>query len=306
MPNGITGVLKGVSAVFFAYIGFDAISTTAEECKNPQRDLPRGMIYSLILCTIIYIVTTLVITGLVNYKEFEGVADPLAFVFDKINMSKFGTFISLSAVVAATSVLLVFQIGQPRIWMSMSRDGLMPKSFGKIHPKHQTPWFATIITGFLVGIPVLFVDDKLMTDLTSIGTLFAFVLVCGGVLLLPRIKKEPGKFNLPYINGKWIVPALVVVFLLLLKQRLGDALANIENEGYQEILFLVFVAISILMGILSFLRNYSLIPILGMLCCLYLMIEIPAKSWTVFFIWMALGLAVYFLYGYRRSKLASS
>jgi hypothetical protein len=162
------------------------------------------------------------------------------------------------------------------------------------------------MTGFLVGIPVLFVDDKLMTDLTSIGTLFAFVLVCGGVLLLPRIKKEPGKFNLPYINGKWIVPALIVVFLLLFRQRLGDAIANIENESYQEILFLVFVAISVLMGILSFLRNYSLIPILGMLCCLYLMIEIPAKSWTVFFIWMALGLTIYFLYGYRRSKLAAN
>lgn len=305
LPNGISGVLKGVSAVFFAYIGFDAISTTAEECKNPQRDLPRGMIYSLILCTIIYIVTTLVITGLVNYKEFEGVADPLAFVFDKINMSKFGTFISLSAVVAATSVLLVFQIGQPRIWMSMSRDGLMPKNFGKIHPKYQTPWFATIMTGFLVGIPVLFVDDKLMTDLTSIGTLFAFVLVCGGVLMLPRIKKEPGKFNLPYINGKWLVPMLVIIFVLLFRQRLSDAMTNLREEGYQEVLFLVFVAIAILMAILSFLRNYSLIPILGMLCCLYLMIEIPAKSWMVFFVWMAIGLSFYFLYGYRRSKLAT-
>lgn len=304
MPNGITGVLKGVSAVFFAYIGFDAISTTAEECKNPQRDLPRGMIYSLVLCTIIYIVTTLVITGLVNYKEFEGVTDPLAFVFDKINMNKFGTFISISAVVAATSVLLVFQIGQPRIWMSMSRDGLMPKSFGKIHPKYQTPWFATVMTGFLVGIPVLFVDDKLMTDLTSIGTLFAFVLVCGGVLLLPRIPKEAGKFNLPYINGKWLVPGLVALFIYLFNQRITDAFSNWNSEGYQEILFLVFVGIAIVMAILAFIRQYSLIPISGMLCCLYLMIEIPAKSWMVFFVWMALGLGFYFLYGFRRSRLA--
>ena len=304
MPNGISGVLKGVSAVFFAYIGFDAISTTAEECKNPQRDLPRGMIYSLLLCTIIYIVTTLVITGLVNYKEFEGVADPLAFVFDKINMNKFGTFISISAVIAATSVLLVFQIGQPRIWMSMSRDGLMPKSFGKIHSKYQTPWFATIATGILVGVPVLFVDDKLMTDLTSIGTLFAFVLVCGGVLLLPRIKKEPGKFNLPYINGQWILAIITLVFLYSFRFRLEASVTNLSHEGYQEILFLIFCLIAIIMSVVTFIRKYSLIPILGMLCCLYLMIEIPAKSWMMFFMWMALGLAFYFLYGYRNSRLA--
>ncbi|KIC90048.1 amino acid permease [Flavihumibacter sp. ZG627] len=306
LPNGMTGVLKGVSAVFFAYIGFDAISTTAEECSNPQRDMPRGMIYSLIICTVIYVITTLVITGMVNYKEFEGVTDPLAFVFDKINMQKIGTFVSISAVIAATSVMLVFQIGQPRIWMSMSRDGLMPKSFSKIHPRYQTPWFATIITGLVVGIPVLFADDKLMTDLTSIGTLFAFVLVCGGVLLLPRIANKPGKFNLPYINAKFIIPVVVIAFTWLWRHRIAEAVSNISDEGYQEILFLVFMLTSWLMAIFSFLRNYSLIPVLGMLCCMYLMIEIPAKSWLVFFIWMAVGLAFYFLYGYRKSKLATN
>ncbi len=304
MPNGMTGVLKGVSAVFFAYIGFDAISTTAEECKNPQRDLPRGMIYSLILCTVIYVITTLVITGLVNYKQFEGVADPLAFVFDKINMRKFGTFVSISAVVAATSVLIVFQIGQPRIWMSMSRDGLMPKAFGKIHSRFHTPWFATIMTGLLVGLPVLVVDDKLMTDLTSIGTLFAFVLVCGGVLMLPRIEKGEGKFNLPYINGRFIVPLLTIGFIVMLWQRISDAVSNFNTEGYQEVLFLVFIGMAIVIAVFSFLRRYSLIPVLGMLCCLYLMIEIPSKSWMVFFIWMAFGLSFYFVYGYRKSKLA--
>lgn len=213
LPNGMTGVLKGVSAVFFAYIGFDAISTTAEECGNPQRDLPRGMMYALGICTIIYIVITLVITGMVHYSEFNGVADPLAYVFDKINMHKIGFIISVSAVVASTSVLIVFQIGQPRIWMSMSRDGLLPKSFAKVSPRFQTPSFSTIVTGLLVGIPVLFIDDVLMTDLTSIGTLFAFVLVCGGVLMLPSQQKVPGRFHLPYINGKWIVPVLYVLFV---------------------------------------------------------------------------------------------
>ena len=179
LPNGMGGVLKGVSAVFFAYIGFDAISTTAEECANPQRDLPKGMIYSLIICTVIYIVIALVITGLVNYSEFANVSDPLAFVFERINMQKFGFFISVSAVIAATSVLLIFQIGQPRIWMAMSRDGLLPKAFGKVNKKYHTPGFSTIVAGILVAGLVLFIDDKLVTDLTSIGTLFAFVLVSG-------------------------------------------------------------------------------------------------------------------------------
>jgi len=305
LPEGMGGVLQSVSSVFFAYIGFDAISTTAEECKDAQRDLPKGMIYSLLICTVIYIITALVITGLVNYKEFKGVADPLAYVFDKINMHKIGFIISISAVVASTSVLLVFQIGQPRIWMSMSRDGLLPKRFSKLSPRFQTPAFATLMTGILVGVPVLFVDDKLMTDLTSIGTLFAFVLVCGGVLILPRLQKQAGKFQIPYINGKFITPILVALFIYLFRSRLTDACSNIKSEGYQEVLFLVFVLVAVVLALLSFLRNYSLIPVLGVLCCMYLMIEIPAKSWMVFFGWMAFGLLIYFLYGYRKSKLAA-
>ena len=303
LPNGMSGILKGVSAVFFAYIGFDAISTTAEECKNPQRDLPRSMIYSLMICTVVYIVTALVITGMVNYKEFEGVADPLAYVFDKINMKKIGFIISVSAVIAATSVLLVFQLGQPRIWMAMSRDGLLPPSFGKIHPRFRTPSFATIISGGAVAFLVLFADDGLMTDLTSIGTLFAFVLVSGGVLLLPRISKQPGKFSLPYINGKWIVPALYLFFVYLMRERISNDISKIADEGYQELLFILFIILAGIMSLFSFLRNYSVIPVLGVLCCMYLMIEIPAKSWLVFFGWMALGLGVYFLYGFRKSRL---
>lgn len=306
LPNGMSGVLKGVSAVFFAYIGFDAISTTAEECANPKRDLPRGMIYSLIICTVIYVITALVITGMVKYSEFNGVADPLAYVFDKINLPKVGFVISVSAVVAATSVLLVFQLGQPRIWMSMSRDGLLPNAFGKIHHRFRTPGFATIISGLLVGGLVLFVDDKLMTDLTSIGTLFAFVLVSGGVLLLPFREKEAGKFQLPYINGKWIVPALFLVFLYFSRTRIADAFGNLAEESYQEYLFIIFLLLAAWMTTYTFIRNYSLIPVLGVLCCLYLMIEIPAKSWMVFFGWMAIGLSIYFIYGYRKSKLANT
>ncbi len=302
LPNGMTGVLRGVSSVFFAYIGFDAISTTAEECANPKRDLPRGMIYSLIICTVIYVITTLVITGLVSYTSFKGVTDPLAFVFDSINMTKIGFFISVTAVVASTSVLLVFQIGQPRIWMSMSRDGLLPKRFGKINRKSRVPAFATIITGLLVGIPSLFMDDLLMTDLTSIGTLFAFVLVCGGVLLLPRLPKESG-FQLPYINGKWIIPALVALFLFVFRERLSIGISTIGTGNLEEVLFLLFSVIAVLVALFSFLKNFSLIPILGVLCCLYLMIEIPVKSWMVFFGWMLIGLIFYLLYGRRKSVL---
>lgn len=304
MPNGFSGVLKGVSAVFFAYIGFDAISTTAEECANPQRDLPRGMIYSLIICTIIYVVVTLVITGMVSYAEFNNVADPLAYVFEKIDLSKVGFFISVSAVVAATSVLLVFQIGQPRIWMSMSRDGLMPKRFGKIHPRFQTPGFSTIVTGIIVAIPSLFVDSAIMTDLTSIGTLFAFVLVCGGVLLLPRKEKSPEKkFNLPYINGQWIVMLLFFIFLYSFRERFGDAIVNLMDDTQEQILFVLFVIIFAAITLISFTKRLSLIPVLGMICCLYLMIEIPTSSWIVFFGWMAFGLVIYFLYGYWKSKI---
>jgi amino acid transporter len=303
-PNGMEGVLKGVSAVFFAYIGFDAVSTTAEECANPQKDLPKSMIYSLLICTVIYVITALVITGMVNYREFEGITDPLAYVFEKINMQRVGFIISISAVVAATSVLLVFQLGQPRIWMAMSRDGLLPRPFSKIHRRFHTPAFATIVSGLFVGVLVLFVDDKLMTDLTSIGTLFAFVLVSGGVLLLPRIHKQAGKFSIPYINGKWIVPLLYALFLFTFSTRLQEAFMNITDEGYQEVLFLVFIILAGILMVLTFIRNYSIIPVLGVLCCMYLMIEIPAKSWLVFFGWMGVGLAVYFLYGYRKSRLA--
>ncbi len=214
LPNKFSGVMKGVSAVFFAYIGFDAISTTAEECKNPQRDLPKGMFYSLIICTILYILVALVLTGMVNYSKLN-TSDFLANAFNARGLNVFGGIIALSAVVATTSVLLVFQIGQPRIWMSMSRDGLLPPRFSRLHPKFHTPSFATIITGLVVGIPSLFLDSTIVTDLTSIGTLFAFVLVCGGILILPRTEKHEGKFRVPYINGKYLVPLILIVAIIL-------------------------------------------------------------------------------------------
>ncbi len=307
MPNGFKGVLAGVSAVFYAYIGFDAISTTAEECKNPQRDMPRGMIYSLLICTVLYILIALVLTGMVNYTQLK-VDDPLAFVFERIGLHKIGYIISISAVVATTSVLLVFQLGQPRIWMSMSRDGLLPKKFSEVHPKFGTPAFATIITGIFVGVPALFMSISRMTDLTSIGTLFAFVLVCFGVLVLPRLSPNVKKqaFRLPYINGQYIIPAIALIFIYLAQGRILNAISEAGNEGYQEILFLVFVLILLVVAVLSFLRKYSVIPIIGALCCLYLMIEIPPVSWLWFFVWMFIGLVIYSLYSKKHSLLANN
>ncbi len=306
MPNGFTGVLGGVSAIFFAYIGFDSISTTAEECHNPQRDLPRGMIYSLLICTMIYVIVTLVITGMVNYSEFKGVTDPLAYVFEKIHLRKIGYIVSAGAVIAATSALLVYQLGQPRIWMSMSRDGLLPKKFSTIHSRFLTPSFATVVTGFVVAVPALFIDIDLVTDLTSIGTLFAFILVCVGVLNLPRRQKQPGdkSFHLPYINGQWLVPLFFILFVYGYSSRISAAFYNIAQESHQEILFLVFLTITTFVSVLTFIKKLSLIPVLGLSFCFYLMIEIPAKSWVLFFFWMAIGLLIYFSYGRKKSKLA--
>jgi APA family basic amino acid/polyamine antiporter len=303
MPNGFEGVLKGVSAVFYAYIGFDAISTTAEECKNPQRDLPRGMIYSLVICTVLYILIALVLTGMVSYKELN-VVDPLAEVFERVGQEWNAYIISISAVVATTSVLLVFQLGQPRIWMSMSRDGLLPKAFGNIHHKYKTPAFSTIVTGVLVAVPTLFVQSALMVDLTSIGTLFAFIIVSGGVLLLPR--KDPAHqkgFKLTYINGRYIVPVAYLCFVYFSWQRVQEHFANIGSDNLQGMLFLLFIVEGAIISVLTFVRKYSLIPVMGVLFCSYLLIEIPSKSWLWFLAWMSFGLIIYFLYGFRNSKL---
>ncbi|MFA5618866.1 MAG: amino acid permease [Weeksellaceae bacterium] len=303
LPNGFEGVLRGVSAVFYAYIGFDAISTMAEETKDPQRDMPRGMIYSLLICTGLYILIALTLTGIEHYSNFKNVTDPLAFVF-KDRAPWIETIVSISAVVATTTVLLVFQIGQPRIWMSMSRDGLLPKKFQKIHPKYKTPSFATLVTGVIVGVGALFIESDLVTDLTSIGTLFAFILVSGGVLFLPPKVKESGKFSLPYINGKWIVILLYIGFVLIFEERVMAAFVEFNFDNTEEVLFIVFLIFALATAVITFIKNYSLIPIMGVLTCSYLMVEIPMVSWKWFVLWMALGILIYFLYGYRNSRLA--
>ena len=325
MPNGFGGVMAAVSGVFFAYIGFDAVSVLAEESKNPQRDLPRGMILSLVICTIVYILLTLVLTGAVNYRNFEGVGDPLAFIFEKqnLNVGWMQFFVAIAAVIAMTSVLLVFQMGQPRIWMSMSRDGLMPPIFQKIHPKFKTPSFATIVTGLVVGIPILFTDKTFVLDFTSIATLFAFVLVCGGVLLIPRKEKQAGKFHLPFINGQYIFPLIVIGSLLLARKLSASYFTDMFNFDFRgnadytsgkinfmdvatpNITLLIFWCSALLLSIVTFIKKYSLIPLMGLITCMYLLTGMTKNNWAWFLGWLLIGLIVYFLYGYKKSKLAS-
>ena len=305
-PNGLSGVLKGVSAVFFAYIGFDAISTTAEECENPQRDLPRGMMWAIIICTVLYIVIALVLTGIVSYDQL-GVGEPLAFVFKQIDMPKMTFIISISAVIAMASVLLVFQMGQPRIWLSMSRDGLLPKRFSKIHPKYKTPSFATIVVGFVVAIPALFMNLTMVTDLCSIGTLFAFVLVCGGVLVLQNKKDIPrGSFRTPYVNAAYVLPVLflgAIIYFYLSKDLFEFFRFKNLLEFGQKIPAIIFWSIALFLTIMSIAKKLSLIPTLGLLSCLYMMSEIPLQNWIYFFIWLLIGLVIYFGYSRKHSKL---
>lgn len=305
MPNGFNGVMAGVSAVFFAYIGFDAVSTLAEESKNPQRDLPRAMIYSLIICTVIYMILALVITGMASYKLL-GVSDPLAEIF-KISGVKWMLFIvSLAAVIAMTSVLLVYQMGQPRIWMSMSRDGLLPKKFSSIHPRFKTPGFATIVTGLVVGIPIFFTDEKIVLDFTSIGTLFAFVLVCGGILILPRNDniKEKGKFKIPYINSRYIVPAVTIISFVVIAVFYPNSIYSDAVNSKLNYPMIIFYIAWATVAALSYAKNFSLIPVIGLLSCFYLLTGMGWTNWAMFGVWLAIGLIIYFLYGYRKSKLA--
>ena len=306
MPNGIEGVLAGVSAVFYAYIGFDAVSTTSEECKNPKRDLPKGMIYALVICTILYVLVALVLTGITNYTNLD-VSDPLAHVFELIHFSNVSYIVSISAIIATTSVLLVFQLGQPRIWMTMSRDGLLPKQFSKIHKKYQTPYFSNFLCGAATAIFALFADSSIMTELTSIGTLFAFVLVCLGVLYLPkRPTNEIKGFRIPVFNGKFIIVAITMVYIYFNLEHIESIFRKGNDLLFDEVLQLLFVLCALIASFFSFKLNLNAIPIIGTLSCLYLMTEIPPISWLIFLIWISIGLTIYFGYSKKHSHLNNS
>lgn len=255
-PNGWSGIQAGAAVVFFAYIGFDAVSTVAEEVKNPKRDLPIGIIGSLVICTIVYIVVAAVFTGIIPYTALVQMlstqqAEPLTMALQYANIDKWGDLfvgiVAFGSVIAHTAVLLVFQLGQPRIFFSMARDGLLPQGFAKVHPKYRTPYVTTIFTGLAVGVVSMFTSIDEMVDLTNIGTLFAFMLVCAGIIILrKREPNRPRSFKTPFV---------------------------------------------------------PFIPILGIISCLYLMLGLPWITWLRFGLWLIAGMVIYFLYGYRKSKL---
>jgi APA family basic amino acid/polyamine antiporter len=245
-PNGWRGIHQGAAIVFFAYIGFDAISTAAEETRDPQRNMPIGILGGLAICTVIYVVVGIVATGLVPYSQLRA-ADPLAQALELAGLPTVGAIVAFGAVVSITAVLLVFQYGQPRIFFAMARDGLLPAWAAKIHPVYRTPHITTLGTGIVVALGALVMDENEIYDLTNIGTLSAFAIVCVGVLVLRLLEPDrPRPFR---------VPALPVVALA------------------------------------------------GAAACLYTMLGLPTQAWERFGIWLAVGLLVYFAYGFRHSRL---
>ncbi|MEI6567446.1 MAG: amino acid permease, partial [Verrucomicrobiota bacterium] len=245
-PNGLHGISSAAAIIFFAYIGFDAVSTAAEETKDPQRNMPIGILASLGICTVIYVGVAIVLTGMVKWDKL-GNAEPLAYAFSSIGMNWTAGVIAFGAVLATTSALVPYQAGQPRILLSMGRDGLLPGWTARVHPRYRTPHISTLLTGFVVAICSSVANINELVELTNVGTLFAFAMVALGVIILRR--KEPDRHR-PF-RTPWV----------------------------------------------------PLVPLLAIGCCIYLMMELPLITWIRFFLWMAAGLVIYVLYGWKRSKL---
>jgi APA family basic amino acid/polyamine antiporter len=246
LPNGVPGMLTGSAIVFFTYIGFDSVSTAAEECRNPQRDMPIGIITTLIVCAVLYIAVALVLTGIAHWSTLNTDA-PVADALKHLGMNKIRGWVTVGALVGMISSLLVFQYGQARIWFAMSRDGLLPRLFSRVHPKFETPHISTWIAGLVVGIPAGIWDIDTFADLSNIGTLFAFIVVSAGVLVLRKTQPErPRSFRVPWC------PAM---------------------------------------------------PIISIVFCLVLMLALPLMTWLRFFVWLAIGLVIYSMFGRKHSVL---
>jgi basic amino acid/polyamine antiporter, APA family len=243
---GFSGVARAAAVVFFAYIGFDAVSTAAQEAKNPQRDMPIGMLLSLGICTVLYVLMALVLTGLTNYRNLN-VPHPVVVALAAVPaLGWLQRLTDVAAIAGLASVVLVMLMGQPRVFYSMARDGLLPPIFGKVHPKYRTPYVTTILTGSVAAVVSGFFPIGILGELVSIGTLFAFFIVCAGTLVLRHRRPDLARpFRTPWV---------------------------------------------------------PVVPILGMLCCGYLMYSLPLATWLRLIIWMLIGLVVYFTYGKTNSK----
>jgi basic amino acid/polyamine antiporter, APA family len=247
MPNGWQGVLTGGAIVFFSYIGFDSVSTAAEECKNPKRDLPLGIMASLLVCAALYVGVAVVLTGIQPFQIFKGDAAPVATALHNIGLDRLKQWVTVGALMGMISSLLVYQLGQARVWFAMSRDGLLPGAFSRVHKRFRTPHVATWVAGIFVGIPAGIFDIGTLADLSNIGTLFAFLLVAIAVLILRKSQPDrPRGFRVP------LVP---------------------------------------------------FVPMLAILCCFLLMASLTLENWIRFFVWLAIGLVIYFLYSRQRSTL---
>jgi APA family basic amino acid/polyamine antiporter len=247
---GWSGILRGAGVVFFVFIGFDIVATMAQETKNPQRNMPIGIIGSLLVCTVLFVLFGHVLTGVANYTEFKNSAAPVAIAIEKTPYAWLSGAIILAILIGYTSVILVDLLGQSRVFFSMAKDGLLPPVFARIHPRFRTPMQSNLLLGAFISVFAGFVPISVVGEMTSIGTLLAFVMVCLGVLILR--KKEPNaprSFRTPWV---------------------------------------------------------PVVPVLGILTCLLMMASLPLDTWLRLFIWLALGLAIYYGYGRRHSKLSQA
>jgi APA family basic amino acid/polyamine antiporter len=331
LPFGFGGVMTAAAIVFLAYVGFDAVSTAAEEAVHPQKDMPFGILSSLAVATVLYMAVAAIMTGTVSYKEL-GVADPVAHVLNALGMPGASALISVGAIAGITSVLLVLLLGQPRILFAMSRDGLLPPALSRVHPRYRTPHVTTILTGIVVCVGAALLPISVVAELCSIGTLFAFVIVCAGVILLRLTDPaRPRPFRVP---GGWIValivlaigvlvdvllpwpelgpkvldgidpfPALAPSFAAVLWPIRAGVWAMHATEGwaiYGWSILPWWIHLPLLAAFALLLRNHIL-PVLGIVLCGALMMSLPETAWERFIIWLTIGLGIYALYGFRRS-----
>jgi APA family basic amino acid/polyamine antiporter len=297
-PNGWSGISAAAAVVFFAYIGFDAVSTVAEETRDPQRNMPIGIIGSLIVCTILYVVVAWVFTGLISYGDLTDAvkaeqAEPLTLALKRAGAGSTLADVSVGivafgSVIAHTAVLLVYQLGQTRIFYSMARDGLLPQLFCTLHPRFRTPWLSTLVIGAVVAIFATVASIDAMVDLTNIGTLFAFILVCVGIIVM-RVKypDRPRPFRVP--SGWLWTGILYVLYVVGVWLLIEDSWVRFEVLAIGAVFF-------------ALCRNY-IFPVLGIVSCIYLIYYLPPTSWLRFAAWLNLGFVVYIGYGVVHSRL---